>query len=356
MKLKNLIKEHINKDTQFFIFDSHDNKVNSNHLDVDFKKYTYNTKRYNKVKEGDLFLYRKPKKSSENNKFYFYGGGIIEKIVNIENDGYVEAIISHPFKLIKFIYEDEVAELKWTFKSKGNNWANFWNQYGMNLINYEDFMMLVGEKECISLMADNSETAITIDDNRYEEKNIDLLEEDEEINIDSRSFTLKVNEEKNDKNVNSKKNNEKINKLLSRKIDYKKLNEKNKKLGDFGEELVLKYEIEYLIENGREDLAEKVKHISKEEGDGAGFDIESYDLEGMKKLIEVKSTKKNKIDGFYISPNELLASNQYLDQYYIYRVYNIQTEKKHADLKIFRGEITNEYFKLTPTSYRVNLK
>ena len=46
-------------------------------------------KRYNKVKEGDLFVYRKPK-ASEGNNFYFFGVGKVGKIKLVEelNDGH----------------------------------------------------------------------------------------------------------------------------------------------------------------------------------------------------------------------------------------------------------------------------
>ena len=53
---------------------------------------------------------------------------------------------------------------------------------------------------------------------------------------------------------------------------------KNRKLGLLGEELVFKYEVANLRSvRERDDLAEKVVHISKVEGDGAGYDIRSFD-------------------------------------------------------------------------------
>ncbi len=38
-------------------------------------------------------------------------------------------------------------------------------------------------------------------------------------------------------------------------------------------------------------LAEKVRHVSQLQGDGAGYDIESYSLDGTIKYVEVKTTK-----------------------------------------------------------------
>lgn len=49
-------------DTRFFIFDS-----KSDHLvyeDRDFKEYHWDQSKYNRVREGDFFLYRRPQKAS----------------------------------------------------------------------------------------------------------------------------------------------------------------------------------------------------------------------------------------------------------------------------------------------------
>jgi hypothetical protein len=41
---------------------------------------------------------------------------------------------------------------------------------------------------------------------------------------------------------------------------------------------------------GRADLARRVRWISEEEGDGAGYDIASFRPDGQTRLIEVKTT------------------------------------------------------------------
>jgi hypothetical protein len=41
-----------------------------------------------------------------------------------------------------------------------------------------------------------------------------------------------------------------------------------------------------LLNDGLPELAEKVRHVAEVEGDGAGYDIESY---GTRKYIEVKN-------------------------------------------------------------------
>jgi hypothetical protein len=57
---------------------------------------------------------------------------------------------------------------------------------------------------------------------------------------------------------------------------------KNRALGQKGELLVVEHEKKFLIESGRADLAERVRHVSAIEGDGAGYDIESFTPEGVK--------------------------------------------------------------------------
>ena len=73
------------------------------------------------------------------------------------------------------------------------------------------------------------------------------------------------------------------------KVNYLEREQSNNKLGKSGEELVLHYEKWVLIKNGKDNLAEQVRWISKEEGDGAGFDILSKNNNGSDKYIEEMS-------------------------------------------------------------------
>jgi hypothetical protein len=61
----------------------------------------------------------------------------------------------------------------------------------------------------------------------------------------------------------------------------------------------------HLINQGKEKLAEQVRWISKEEGDGAGFDILSRNLNGTDKYVEVKTTKLAKETPIFFTKNEL---------------------------------------------------
>lgn len=126
----------------------------------------------------------------------------------------------------------------------------------------------------------------------------------------------------------------------------------NKRLGDLGELWVMKYEIEKLKRANKHNLIAKIKHTAKDEGDGTGFDIQSFDNDGNKIFIEVKTTKGNKNSTFFITRNELERSKIDKDNYYLYRLYNYEEQTDIANLLIIKGELTNlcEF----PTVYKVN--
>lgn len=86
-----------------------------------------------------------------------------------------------------------------------------------------------------------------------------------------------------------------------RVINFIEKNIEAKRIGDLGELWVYEQEKVKLTTNGLSKLADKVKHVPNTDGDGAGYDIESYDLRGNKIFIEVKTTKNNFNSTFYIS-------------------------------------------------------
>lgn len=112
------------------------------------------------------------------------------------------------------------------------------------------------------------------------------------------------------------------------KINYLEKEQKNRNLGLLGEEMVLEYEKWQLTISGRENLADKVEWISKEEGDGTGFDILSKNPNGTDKYIEVKTTKLGKETPFFFSRNELQFSKQKLNNFHLYRLFNFEKNAK----------------------------
>ena len=109
-----------------------------------------------------------------------------------------------------------------------------------------------------------------------------------------------------------------------RKIDFTEQNERNKMLGKAGEKFVLELEKNILRSAGHDDLASKVRWVSDQDGDGFGYDILSFNFDGSKRLIEVKTTKGGKSEPFYISSNELLVSREQPEEWVLVRVWGFQ--------------------------------
>jgi len=139
----------------------------------------------------------------------------------------------------------------------------------------------------------------------------------------------------------------------ARKIDWESLNKQKNLTGSQGEIIALVFERDYLIKTGHGALAEKVKHVAKEQ-DGLGYDILSYFPDGSEKYIEVKSTIKDKENSFYISKNELNFLQQNLKSTFIYRIYSVNgydtnpvVEIKSAQ-EVLNGQIIPTQFLIKP--------
>lgn len=140
------------------------------------------------------------------------------------------------------------------------------------------------------------------------------------------------------------------------RVDYNKINVSKEKVGKDSEKLIYDLEKERLTKEQREDLAKEVIWESEENGDGAGYDIKSFEKrEGdyIEIYIEVKGTNKSVNEPFDISINEIEASNKYKDKYYIYRVGNVYSSKP----KFYKinGRIEDN-FKLEATSFKARKK
>lgn len=132
------------------------------------------------------------------------------------------------------------------------------------------------------------------------------------------------------------------------KINYLEREQQNAKLGELGEKFVLAYEKWRLIEAGKEALADKVIWISKEEGDGAGFDILSKNENGTDRYVEVKTTRLGKETPFYFSKNELQFSQSKDRSYHLFRLFDF---KANPRLFIKNGGL-NEICHSEPISYK----
>jgi hypothetical protein len=106
------------------------------------------------------------------------------------------------------------------------------------------------------------------------------------------------------------------------KINFLEREQENRTLGLKGERLVMEYEQINLIRAGKKSLADKVKWVSKDIGDGLGYDILSKNLNGTDKYIEVKTTKLSKEAPFYFSVNEYNFSIENEPNFHLYRVFD----------------------------------
>jgi hypothetical protein len=109
---------------------------------------------------------------------------------------------------------------------------------------------------------------------------------------------------------------------LLHKFDPAKRDERNRRLGAYGEEAVYKSERGRLAQMGRDDLARRVRWVSKEDGDGAGYDILSFDDQGRERFLEVKTTLGSRKTPFFITRNEKEFSDEAGDRFRIYRLHD----------------------------------
>jgi hypothetical protein len=105
------------------------------------------------------------------------------------------------------------------------------------------------------------------------------------------------------------------------KYDPVERDHRNRTLGKAGEAFVLDLEQRRLHAADRPDLARRVRWIANEEGDGAGFDVLSFDPRGDERLLEVKTTNGSARTPFFLSRNELAVAAERPKEWQLYRVH-----------------------------------
>ena len=83
---------------------------------------------------------------------------------------------------------------------------------------------------------------------------------------------------------------------------------------------------------GRFDLAEQVRWVSEEEGDGAGYDIASFSPEGQARLIEVKTTNRWERTPFHITRNKLAVAEERRTEWLLLRLWNFARNPRAFEL------------------------
>lgn len=132
--------------------------------------------------------------------------------------------------------------------------------------------------------------------------------------------------------------------------DYVQQEAAARALGEAGEAFVVAFEQRRLRQARRVDLARKVEQVSCTRGDGLGFDVFSFDEEGRDRLIEVKTTRRDRAFPFLVTQREVLRSEHDRERFELYRVFAFGSEAQG----VFRlSGVLRESVRLEPAVYRV---
>ncbi|MGE0256691.1 MAG: DUF3883 domain-containing protein [Alphaproteobacteria bacterium] len=137
---------------------------------------------------------------------------------------------------------------------------------------------------------------------------------------------------------------------LIRKFDPAERDARNRDLGRRGEEVVLRTEHARLRDAGRDDLARQVRWVSEEDGDGAGFDVLSFDVSGGERLLEVKTTTGHQTTPFFLTENERAMSVERSDAFRLVRLYDFARAPRAFELV----PPLEDSVVLRPTNYRAS--
>lgn len=146
-------------------------------------------------------------------------------------------------------------------------------------------------------------------------------------------------------------------KFIGKKINYSSRNEKNSDTGLMGENVVMDFEKHKLSNYPK--LLKKIVHTSKEVGDGTGYDIKSFQIDGKPLYIEIKTTTASSNTSFFVTSNELRASKYYQENYILFRIYNFNSDTTIDNLEYFilKGPLeNNSKIELVPSQFTAKIK
>jgi hypothetical protein len=137
---------------------------------------------------------------------------------------------------------------------------------------------------------------------------------------------------------------------LVQKFDPVERDHRNRSLGRAGEEFVIGVEQRRLCGAKRPDLARKIRWISAEEGDGAGYDVLSFEPNGRERLLEIKTTNGSARTPFFLSRTEREIASERPADWRIYRVHLFSTEPRIFSI----APPLEEWVHLSPESWRAS--
>ncbi len=139
---------------------------------------------------------------------------------------------------------------------------------------------------------------------------------------------------------------------IARRFDVAGRDARNRLLGRAGEECILLHERSSLIAAGRDDLARSIRWTSDQDGNGAGYDIASFDIDGRTRLIEVKTTNGWERTPFHISRNELSVANDRRQEWCLVRLWNFAREPRAFEMR----PPIDAHVSLMPTSFQASFR
>ena len=106
----------------------------------------------------------------------------------------------------------------------------------------------------------------------------------------------------------------------------------NRSLGEAGERFALNFERWRLAQQGAGQFADKVRHVSVEEGDGLGYDIHSFETDGRERFIEVKTTGFGERTPVFVSTNEARFARDHQEGFRLYRLFDFRSSPRLFEL------------------------
>ena len=314
-------------------------------------------------------LYHQDKKTSLKKSPPKEEGKIIEmsdaylKIRNLDeiwanDDKVIEYLVAHYAKEVKRLPLQILGYL--TTRKDEKKLKRKYKNYNIKYEKYRFIKLLQRAQDAVlnesKTTVESVETVVSQTDNKssainHDKTNLGILDdpitesaEEIELNIaDSPTITSK-----------SKSNSNKI--RTKEGINYSEQQAISQKIGDRGEELVLRNEIEKIKQWGLPDeILSKVRRVSLE-SDDYGFDILSFDKDGNERYLEVKTTKTNgKNFSFILTKNEFEQAKKYGNKYSFVIVFDILN---NPHIWYMGNPFVEEPYKvkIQPFQYRVDVK
>lgn len=131
-------------------------------------------------------------------------------------------------------------------------------------------------------------------------------------------------------------------------VDFLAREQRNRSLATAGQKFVLAFEAARLRAQGLRAHADAIEHVTADDGDGPGYAIHSYGLDGSNRLIEVKTTRYGRETPFHVSAHEVSMSRRYGSRFWVYRVFSFRDRPR---LYMLHGAL-EQGVTLEPTEYR----